>query len=65
MCYKMENKYFFYLKKSYLLNPSKRHLHHFLLFLQLFQIMGFKWGSWQRLAEDVVHGGSPEPVQTS
>lgn len=25
--------------------------------------MGFKWGSWQGLAEDVIHRGSPEPAQ--
>lgn len=53
------------LKKSYFLNPSERHLHHFLLLLQLLQIMGFERGSWQRLAEDVVHRGRPEPGPTS
>lgn len=51
------------LNKSYLLNPPERHLQHFLLFLQLFQVVGFKWGSWQGLAEDVIHRGSPEPAQ--
>lgn len=67
MDYKMEVKYFFCLKlkKSYFLDPSERHLHHFLLLLQLLQIMGFERGSWQRLAEDVVHGGRPEPAPTS
>lgn len=65
MCYTMENNYFsLKLNQSYLLNPSERHLQHLLLLLQLFQVVGFERGAWQRLAEDVIHWGSPEPAQT-